>query len=312
VDARRVGAHWAALVHTLRAISEQQLGLTEGCEKVVALRWLLGQTENDLFIPFVGVDSELHIFPTGLARANWSAEGLAREDAKRMRVEEHYRQMILTAIETLLPFAENRLRSMVEADPNLKWQSVVRRKRGAQFGSIARSGGRIDVPGDRRTLWRRRFHMSHRDGHQILRVAKLIRNVSLTLTVCALIAACLSTEQKESNASFAEMVTKSGTVRLAGWAKLSGELEIYADRASFDRAARFPNCISGVFSDQYERNLSAYDGKRVAVTGELFNYSNLPYEDRPAIPRRMLSDSVIINMCFGRNVLLIKNIQIAP
>jgi hypothetical protein len=70
--------------------------------------------------------------------------------------------------------------------------------------------------------------------------------------------------------------------------------------------------ISGVFSDQYERDFSAYDGKRVLVTGELFSYSDLPYENRPFIPRRMLSDSVIINMCFGRNVILINSIKIAP
>jgi len=73
---------------------------------------------------------------------------------------------------------------------------------------------------------------------------------------------------------------------------------------------RFPRCISGVFSDQYQRDLSAYDGKHVNVTGKLFVYSDLPDEDRPAIPRKMLSDSIIINWCFGQNVLLIKGIKI--
>jgi hypothetical protein len=121
------GTHseWASLVDILRDIGEQRIGLTEGCERVVMLRWRLGQTENDLFLPFVGVDSELHIFPTGRARERWSAGGLAREDAKRMRAEQHYRRMVLTAIEKLLPFAEKRLQSIVEADPKLKWQSVV-------------------------------------------------------------------------------------------------------------------------------------------------------------------------------------------
>jgi hypothetical protein len=124
--------------------------------------------------------------------------------------------------------------------------------------------------------------------------------------------ACMSNEPKSSNAAFVETVAGSGTVRLTGWAKLSGELEIYPDHESLDRALRFPNCISGVFRDQYQRDLSAYDRKHVTVIGELFIYSDLPYEDRPAIPRRMLSDRVILNMCFGQNVLLIKSIKIVP
>jgi hypothetical protein len=105
----RPHSDWTSLVDTLRAIAEQRIGLTEGCERVVALRGRLGQTENDLFLPFVGVDSELHIFPTGTARERWSAEALAREDAKRIPAEQHYRPMILTAIEKLLPFAEKRV-----------------------------------------------------------------------------------------------------------------------------------------------------------------------------------------------------------
>jgi hypothetical protein len=99
---------WTSLVDALRDIAAQRIGLTEGCERVVALRGRLSQTENDLFLPFVGVDSELHIFPIGIARESWSAEALAREDAKRIPAEQHYRPTILTAIEKLLPFAEKR------------------------------------------------------------------------------------------------------------------------------------------------------------------------------------------------------------
>jgi hypothetical protein len=36
----------------------------------------------------------------------------------------------------------------------------------------------------------------------------------------------------------------------------------------------------------------------------------LPDEDRP-LPRKMLSDSVIPNSCFGSNVLLINTIKLA-
>jgi hypothetical protein len=137
------------------------------------------------------------------------------------------------------------------------------------------------------------------------------RHVFLLLTACAFMTSCMSNKPQDSNAFFAHAVLGSGKVSLTGWTKLSGELELYADRESLDHALRFPNCISGVFSDQYERDLSAYDGKRVRVTGELFSYSDLPEEDRPILQRKMLGDSVIVNMCFGRNVLLIKSIKIA-
>ena len=121
---------------------------------------------------------------------------------------------------------------------------------------------------------------------------------------------CKSNEPRDSNVSFVETVEASGTIRLTGWAKLSGELEIYRDRGSLKAGLRFPNCISGVFSDQYEKDLSQYGGKLITVTGDLFRYSDLPDEDRPIIPRKMLGDSVIVNMCFGRNVLLIKSIKV--
>ena len=104
----RPNADWITLVDTLRAIAEQRIGMTEGCERVVALRGRLEQTDNELFLPFVGVYSELHVFPTGTAREMWSAEALAREDAKRIPAEQHYEPMIQTAIEKLLSFAEKR------------------------------------------------------------------------------------------------------------------------------------------------------------------------------------------------------------
>lgn len=121
---------------------------------------------------------------------------------------------------------------------------------------------------------------------------------------------CISNEPRDSNDSFVKKVQASGTVRLTGWANLSGELEICRDRGSFKAALRFPTCISGVFSDQYKRDLSVYDGKKITVTGDLFRYSDLPDENRPILPRKMLGDSVIVNMCFGRNVLLIKSITV--
>ena len=108
--------------------------------------------------------------------------------------------------------------------------------------------------------------------------------------------------------AFVEEVSGHGAVQLTGWAKLKGELMIYSDRESLDTASKFPHCISGVFSNQAERNLSAYDGKRVRITGMLYVYGDLPDEQRPLLQRKMLGNSVIPNFCFGTNVILIKTI----
>jgi hypothetical protein len=134
---------------------------------------------------------------------------------------------------------------------------------------------------------------------------------SLAFIMCGLLIGCVSRQANSTAASFTNKVAMSGKVQLEGWAKLHGEFEIYSDRESFDKELKFPNCISGVFSDQAERrNLSEYEGKRIAVTGELFRYADLPDEDRPVVPRKLLGDSVIPNWCYGSNVLLIKAIKL--
>jgi len=137
-----------------------------------------------------------------------------------------------------------------------------------------------------------------------------MRPLSLAFVLHVLITGCMSHELIRSNASFADTVSGSGTITVVGWSKLYGELDIYPDRESFDHSLMFPNCISGVFSHQEGMNLSAYDEEWVTVTGELFRFSDLPDEQRPAIPRKMLSGSVITNWCYGDNVLLIKSIRL--
>src|ERR1700722_15983700 len=88
------------------------------------------------------------------------------------------------------------------------------------------------------------------------------------------------------NLVFIDKVASKGSVRLIGGAKLSGEFEIYSDYQSLEARARFPNCISAVFSDQYaRRDLSTYDGRLVSVVGDLFTYQELPDEDRAILPR---------------------------
>ena len=113
-----------------------------------------------------------------------------------------------------------------------------------------------------------------------------------------------------ATASFEDKVAGNGSVQLTGWVRLAGEFVVYSDAESMNQKLKFPHCISGVFSDQYDRkDLSEYNGHLVTVTGRLFKYSDLPDEDRPVLPRKMLGDSVVPNWCFGPNVLLINSMK---
>jgi len=134
---------------------------------------------------------------------------------------------------------------------------------------------------------------------------RLIAAISCVLATCFVMR-----EAASSSSAFAEKISGSGEVRLTGWAKLRGELMIYADRESMDRASKFPHCISGVFRSQAAMHLSEYDGQVVTVTGVLYRYSELPDEQRPLLRRKVLADSVVPNFCFGANVLLIQTIKL--
>ncbi len=129
--------------------------------------------------------------------------------------------------------------------------------------------------------------------------------VTATCTWMACLSACVGV-------SFQDMLATKGTIHLTAWARLRGEFLIYSDARSMNKQLKYPHCISGVFADQAERmkSLTAYDGKLVTLTGELVDYSKLPDEERPMLPRKMLSASVILNACLGPKVLLIKTMDL--
>jgi hypothetical protein len=131
------------------------------------------------------------------------------------------------------------------------------------------------------------------------------------VSLAFLITCSMSPEAVSSGSSFEQAVSGKGAVDLTGWARLKGELMIYSNRESLTDGLRFPRCISGVFAEQEKMDLSAYDGKLVTVTGTLFRYADLPDEQRPVLQRKMLSNSVVLNFCFGANVILIKTIRLA-
>jgi hypothetical protein len=62
---------------------------------------------QDVFIPFVGIDSETDHLPVGAVRAEWDAEALATKDVEIRQCEDHYRPYALEACRRLI----DRLRS---------------------------------------------------------------------------------------------------------------------------------------------------------------------------------------------------------
>lgn len=96
---------WKALIGVLSDILSGRVGITEGSRRVVDLRDTLNQESNDLFLPFVGVDSETDHVPLGDVRARWSSNALAREDLERARYEQESRPFVVEASEKLLQYA---------------------------------------------------------------------------------------------------------------------------------------------------------------------------------------------------------------
>jgi hypothetical protein len=56
---------------------------------VHSLQSELGEVDNKLFFPFIGVYSESDSFPLGEVRQKWSPAALVRVERERARVEDH-------------------------------------------------------------------------------------------------------------------------------------------------------------------------------------------------------------------------------
>jgi hypothetical protein len=143
--------------------------------------------------------------------------------------------------------------------------------------------------------------------------------VSAKLFLCLLIALTIGCagHLRADREEFADVVSgivgNRGAVELRGWAVVHGEIMLYSDRSSMLQQLRFPYCISAVFTDQYERDFSEFDGEKVVVTGVLYDFWTLPDESGPRaeiLPRRALNGVVVSNWCYGDNVLLLNSIEL--
>ena len=57
-----------------------EVGIVEGCRRLVQLSSRLDEGDDGLFAPIVAVESETEDLPLGEARSLWSAEALASKD----------------------------------------------------------------------------------------------------------------------------------------------------------------------------------------------------------------------------------------
>lgn len=96
----------------------ENICLTEGVRNVVQWRWSNHGLDEELFRPFVGVDSETDRFPIGKVRNLWNAGRLQEIDAERLVTESHYRAWVLESGKSLLAAIRAILPKSMFSDPS--------------------------------------------------------------------------------------------------------------------------------------------------------------------------------------------------
>ena len=80
-----------AVVETAHAVVAGSLGVVEATRRFMELAAELDALDDEDFLYFVELDSRSDGFPLGLAREQWSATALEREDLNRRKYEEAVR-----------------------------------------------------------------------------------------------------------------------------------------------------------------------------------------------------------------------------
>ena len=68
------------IVSVSRSILEGKIDIIEGVRKLCALRTLMDNPEDEVFLPIRAIDLETDHFPIGNQRANWAPESLKKLD----------------------------------------------------------------------------------------------------------------------------------------------------------------------------------------------------------------------------------------
>jgi hypothetical protein len=135
--------------------------------------------------------------------------------------------------------------------------------------------------------------------------------------------ACATLETSKSQ--FIDLVQKTGPVELTGWMSWKFEIMLFVDRVTLekdiarkwesaqDAGTAFPRCVSGVFPAEIDMyDYQKFDKRKVAVKGTLVDYKSLPKgEDEFPVHNTTLAGQVILNQCWGTNVLLLESVKLA-
>jgi len=117
----------------------------------------------------------------------------------------------------------------------------------------------------------------------------------------------------------------TGPVELTGWMSWKFEIMLFVDRPTLEKdiaiiresaqdpATAFPYCVSSVFPAEIDMyDYQKFDKRKVAVKGVLVDYKSLPEGDNDLVVHNTtLAGQVILNQCWGANVLLLESVSLA-
>lgn len=90
------------LVMVATAMLEERLNLIEGVRKICALRYEVGDPENEVFMPVRAIESETDHFPLGKMRDQCAVDYLQHMDAEMSRYLAAAREDILLACRDII------------------------------------------------------------------------------------------------------------------------------------------------------------------------------------------------------------------
>jgi hypothetical protein len=122
------------------------------------------------------------------------------------------------------------------------------------------------------------------------------------------VAGCVAPHETKAR-NFQQQLVNARQVKLTGWLTTLGEFKLFSSKNAMRRKAKYPECISGVMANEPSSSFKKLNGRHVRVTATVWKFNSLPKESDYELARRVLSNSIITNWCFGDDVLLIERIE---
>src|SRR5207253_1186873 len=90
------------VIETARAMQSGSMDLVRGCRLLCDLRHRIGASENDLFLPIIGFESETDDYPLGTDRTRYSPTTLERLDREVQAYVERAKPGVLAACKRIV------------------------------------------------------------------------------------------------------------------------------------------------------------------------------------------------------------------